>query len=306
MRKRILITGVDGFIGRAIWRYIKKRQPNFSVSGLDVKNNQVDKNIFTCNLNHQRKLKSILTFINPDCIFHFAGGRMANAKELLESNFLTTKYLLDTIGKIQNYHPRIIIPGSAAEYGKVSLRKKLIKESYEPKPISWYGLVKLMQTNLGLAYARAGFDIVVVRMFNIMGAGTPSTLALGSFAQQIAMIEKGIRKRVIHTKNLNAKRDFLDIDDVCQALLLIAQSGKSGQIYNICSGYGIRIRELLEKLLSYAKVKDIIVKENKNNSLPSFEVIGSNAKLRAATKWFSKMSIEKSLKNTLQGYRSII
>lgn len=303
MRKKVLITGVNGFIGQAFWRYLKKRRLSFDVFGLDAKLGSIDKNIFICNLSQQQKLKSILSKIAPNYIFHFAGGRMTSKRKVYESNFLATKYLLETIQKIPTIHPRIIIPGSAAEYGKVPSGKRLVKESDWSKPLNYYGIVKLKQTNLGLRYAQMGFDIIVARIFNILGADTPSTLVVGKFVKEIVAIERGMQANVIHTKNLDGRRDFLDIEDICQALLRIAQYGESGKIYNVCSGSSISIRTLLRKLLFLSKTKNIIIEEKKEASESSFDVIGSNARLRSETQWSSTISIEKSLKNTLQSYR---
>ena len=307
MRKKALITGVNGFIGRAFWQYIKKRRSSIAVYGLDIKADYTDKNIFSCDLQQQRKLNSILTSISPDYIFHFAGGRMASKRKIYESNFLTTKYLLEAVEKVPNYRPRIIIPGSAAEYGKTPSGRRLVKESDLSRPLNYYGTVKLNQTNLSLLYAERGLDIIVARMFNISGAGAPSTLVVGKFVKEIVEIEKGAKRNVICTKNLDGKRDFLDIDDICQALLMIAQNGQSGKIYNICSSRSVSIRDVLGTLLSFTKIKDITVQENKKGEAESsFDVIGSNARLKSATRWSPKISMEKSLKNTLQSYRATI
>jgi len=303
MKKKILIAGVSGFIGRSFWQYLKKKKTLFQVFGIDARLDFNDKNIFCCNLTHSKSLQDILTRIQPDYIFHFAGGRMAHEKKLFEANILTTKSLLDVIQQIPHFHPRVIIPGSAAEYGKMPQGKKLIMECCEPKPLTWYGFVKLMQTNLGLMYFQRGMDIIVVRMFNIIGAGAPPSLVVGKFAQQIVDIEKGKSKKIIHTKNLEGRRDFLDIEDVLQALLLVVQKGKSGEIYNICSGQSIEINELLKKILSCAKVKDIVIKEDKEDASKSFDVIGSNIKLKAIANWSPKVSLTQSLKKTLQSYR---
>lgn len=301
MKRKVLITGVHGFLGRSLWTYIKKQRRNYEIFGIAKKHEYYKPNIFTCDLKRQENLKDILVSIMPDYIFHCAGGRVNNKKKLYELNFLTTKYLLDTIKKMKNFRPRIIIPGSAAEYGRMPVGRRVIKESDESRPLTWYGLIKLQQTKLALAYAQeSGLDVIVARIFNIMGEGTPPTLVIGSFAEQIARIEKGKTERVILAKSLDSKRDFLDIDDVCRALLLIAQYGRLGQIYNVCSAHPVSIKELLRKLLSYSKVKNVVIAENKNNSSPSFNIIGSNAKLRAVSNWSPKIDLEQSLRRTLR------
>lgn len=256
----------------------------------------------TCDLRRTKNLNSILSVVKPAIIFHFAGGRLSDDQATLEANFTTTKDLLDAVKALPApLRPKIIIPGSAAEYGNIKA-KGLITENCLPKPLGWYGLVKLLQTELSLCYARQGLDVVVVRMFNICGKGTPSSLAIGGFAKQVVAIERGAEP-VIRTKNLDGQRDFVDVEDVCRGLWMIAQQGKNGEIYNLCSAKPASIRDLLNRLLRLARVKNIRVEENKSDASFSFDVIGANAKLKKAVRWAPRVSLEASLKNTLSSYR---
>jgi len=303
MKKRILITGVNGFIGSSLWRFINKNGFKVDVYGVARKSARKHKNIFICSLTDRKKVYKILSKIKPNYIFHFAGGRIKDRVKLYENNFLTTQILFESINKISGYRPRVIIPGTAAEYGEVDIKIKLIKESVVPNPVSWYGFVKYMQTSLGLMYAQNGFDVVIARMFNISGYGTPSTLAIGKFSEEISLIERRVKSAVVCSGNLDGKRDFLDIDDVCSALWALAKYGKSGEIYNICSGKSYTIGDLLQKLILKSKVKNIVSKKNRNNLYKSFDVIGSNSRIKRATDWKPRISIKKSLENTLSYYR---
>ena len=300
MKKTILITGVRGFLGSALWHFLTKNQNAFRVCGLARRRSQAG-NIFTCDLIHQAPLKSILARIKPAYIFNFAGGRLGDDRRTMDANFETTNILLNAVAGM-GIRPRIIIPGSAAEYGNIQ-GKRLITENCLPQPLGWYGFMKLLQTNLGLFYARRGLDVVVARMFNICGANTPPSLSLGGFAEQIVAIERGARP-VIKTKNLDGRRDFLDIEDICRGLWMIAQKGQSGEVYNLCSGRPSCIRELLHRLLSHAQIKGIRVEENRQDASLSFDAIGSNAKFKSiAPAWSARVRLEQSIKNTLASYR---
>jgi len=304
MKKRILITGVNGFIGGALRRFIRDRNLNFEVFGIDLlKPAQADQQIFVCDLNNHRKLQRILSKIRPEYIFHLTGGRIVGKKKLLQSNLLISQVLFETIKKVPNFWPRIIIPSTAAEYGNAGWRGKFITENANQRPISWYGFVKSMQTGLSLTYAQQGFDVVVGRIFNISGFGTPPTLVIGKFAYEISCIEKERKKKVIYTKDLAVRRDFLDIQDVCSALLAIAKDGQSGEIYNICSSKAYSIKDLLQKLLSYSGVRGVRIKEYKNGDGEVRDAIGSNLKIKGATRWRPQVPIEQSLLDTLNFYR---
>ena len=304
MTKKILILGINGFLGSAMDRYLRGLRGPLRIYGLSRRSSAAaEQNIHVCDLNDGLRLRQILGDVRPDVIFHFAGGRFPDDQKMFESNFNTTRNLLESLKGDQSFKPRVIIPGSAAEYGQISGRK-LITENCLPKPLGWYGFVKLLQTDLGLYYARGGLDVIVVRMFNICGAHTPAHLAIGGFARQIVAIERG-KAPVIHTKNLDGKRDFLDMEDVCRGLWMIAQKGKAGEIYNLCSARPSSIRTLLDKLLTYTTVKNITVEENKKDASFSFDVIGSNVKLRSVVDWSPRVSLERSLHNTLVSARNI-
>jgi len=301
--KKVLITGSSGFLGKALWQYLKKYGPGLRIYGLTRKRGSRDHDVFVCDFKNKRRVGLILEAIKPDYIFHCAGGRMAERKALREANVVTTKCLLEAIRGMKRDWPRVIIPGSAAEYGKMPSGRRKIHESYRCVPLSVYGAVKLEQTSAALASARQGMDVVVARIFNTMGERTPPALAAGRFAEQIARIEKGLSKAVIETKNLTGKRDFLDIGDVCSALWAVARYGKSRQVYNVCSGRPVTVKKVLRKLLSLSKIRDIAVNEHKDDTSSSFDVIGSNAKLRSLSGWSAQVAMERSLKDTLDSYR---
>lgn len=291
----ILIIGVNGFIGRALWNYLKERKFPLKVFGTHIK---LENPILDL-----PDLKKILNRIRPDVIFHLAGGKPADENALWQANFLSTKILLDAVIGTGSFSPLIVVPGSAAEYGDLKTDRP-VSERSEPRPLWWYGFVKYMQTNLGLMYARNGMDVRIARIFNVGGYGTPETLALGSFAQRIVRIERGETPAVLNVGLLSGRRDFVDIEDVCAALWAIARRGKKGETYNVCSGRAVNMRDLLRKMISLSAVR-IIVKEEQTAHSPSFDIVGSSAKLRRATGWRPQVTAEQSLRNTLRYYREL-
>ncbi len=301
---KIFIAGASGFIGGSLWNFFRKKYPSFFLYGISLRKHSFSEALTPCDLNDRKKLLRILGDIRPDYIFHLAGGRMADEKKTFEANFLTTQSLFETIEKIPHFKPRIIIPGTAAEYGRPSSSKRLMTEDIPAQPETWYGFVKYMQTSLSLLHVHRGCDVVVARMFNILGRGLPPSLAVGKFADEIARIELGLKPPTIETKNLSGQRDFLDIDDICEALWTAAQKGHRGEIYNICSAKSYSIRDLLKRLLSHSVVKGIVIKEDKRAHSGSYDVIGSNAKFKKLSSWKPKVSVEQSLKNTLNDYRN--
>lgn len=306
MTKKVLITGVNGFLGSSLWEYLKAKKSSYKVFGIDRRKSLSSHQVFTCNLNNKKEASKIISKVRPEYIFHLAGGRVNVEKDLIRNNVLATRSFFEAIIGIDNYCPRIIIPGSAAEYGKTESVKRPTKEVALVRPVSFYGFTKNMQTNLGLMYARAGMDVVVARIFNICGYGMPPTLSLGRFSKQIAFIEKSKRRTAIQTGNLGMKRDFLDVKDVCSALLSVAHRGKSGEIYNVCSGNSYLMRDLLKELISYSQVDNAAIKEDAEGARGVDISVGSNAKIKRVTGWKPKVNISQSLKNALSYYREFV
>ena len=302
-RKRILITGADGFIGGALGKFFSQRRLSFEVIGIS-RRREIGREIIRCNLNDPQKTLDTLAALKPYYIFHCAGGRSADEQKIWRSNFETTKILLESVLKIKNYRPRIVIPGSAAEYGPLPAGVKSATEKLSAWPSSWYAFVKYMQTSLGLMYARKGLDVRIARIFNIGGYGTPSSLALGNFAKKIVQIERGKELPALKVGRLTGRRDFIDIEDVCSALWAIAHRGKKGEVYNVCSGRPLSMRFLLAELISHSNI-EATIQEGLKMSSTTFDITGSNIKIRRATGWRPSVSLEQSLKNTLQYYREL-
>lgn len=302
-KKNILITGASGFLGGAFYQHVKAKKPSGSIYAIS-RRLPPEKNFIQCDFFKKQKLRLLIQDIRPDLIFHFIGGRGRNLTELHRKNVLSTQNLFETLQSIPNYSPRVVIPGSAAEYGVPPAGIRKIHEKILPAPVASYGFSKLTQTHLAMMFARSGMDVTVARIFNVTGTGTPDWLAAGSFAKQITACRTGRDgEGVLDTMNLEGERDFLDIEDVCRALHTVSRKGRSGEVYNVCSGQSVRIRELLREMIHLSGRK-IHIKENLSRISSSCSIVGSNQKLRALG-WKPRVSLERSLARTLKFYQSI-
>jgi GDP-4-dehydro-6-deoxy-D-mannose reductase len=133
--------------------------------------------------------------------------------------------------------------------------------------------------------------VVRTRTFHHTGPGRGEAFAESSFARQIAEIEAGLRPPVIHVGNLEAVRDFTDVRDVVRAYWGLLQRGEAGQVFNVCSGRGRPIRDLLDILLGRLRPADVPV------------LIGDPARLQATTGWRPEIPIEKTLEDLLADWR---
>lgn len=297
---KILITGINGFIGANLESYIKRKYPFWQIYGIDNKL-RVSRLRFNLDLTKSDgKLKSLLSRIKPRYIFHLAGiVSNSDFRQLLELNVLTTYYLFSAVCQIHGYSPRVLIPSSASEYGLLAARQLPAKEDYLPKPVNIYGFSKMAQTQISLMFARNGLDVVFARIFNILGKGIGTNLAIGRFAKELKAIAFGKQKPVLFTKGLGTKRDFLDIQDICGGMLAVILHGKSGGIYNVCRGKSFLMRDLLAQLVKISGVHGVKIIEDKTGSQKEIiDSYGSPAKLRKIYPGFKPVSIERCLEHT--------
>lgn len=302
MKSTVLITGVNGFLGGGMWEFLSRRSRSVKLAGADIIPGLEDERIWHIDLTCERSLEKMLIQVQPDVIIHCAGGRMADAEASRLANLGTTESLCAALHERGMTDTRVVIPGSAAEYGSPPKDVRKIREEVKPRPNSDYGRIKWEQTRAAMGWAKKGLHISVGRIFNITGAGTPETLAAGRFAQQIALMELRGKSGILQTYDLSGKRDFIDIQDVCAALWALAREGHSGEIYNICSGRSTGIAELLERLIMYSKMTDVTIDEQGTSS-QSYNVIGSAVKIKRAVGWEARVPLEKSLRQTLHSWR---
>jgi GDP-4-dehydro-6-deoxy-D-mannose reductase len=128
-----------------------------------------------------------------------------------------------------------------------------------------------------------------------------------NFAKQVVEIEKKQREPVLHVGNLAAVRDFLDVRDVARAYALALEKGEPGDYYNIASGTGMKIREILDKIIALTSV-DIEVKQDPTRLRPSDVelLVGSAEKFRNKTGWKPEIPFEQTLKDLLDYWRDRI
>jgi GDP-4-dehydro-6-deoxy-D-mannose reductase len=202
---------------------------------------------------------------------------------------------------------RILVVGSAEEYGSVTTPGPL-DETRPLAPVSPYAISRVAQSALCAEFAKRGtMDVVRTRTFPHTGARRGAQFAESSFARQIAEIELGRRDPVIDTGNLDAVRDFSDVRDVVRSYLLLLERGATGAVYNVCSGRGVRIGELLDRLISLSRVsvsKRLDPARLRPSDVPS--LVGDPSRLRAATGFAPSGVLDAPLAELLDSWRTMV
>jgi nucleoside-diphosphate-sugar epimerase len=275
----VLILGSLGFTGRNLRDLLNKRQ-GVEVVGVDRLSGGrgVD---HVCDLQNHGDIIELLRQIKPDQIYNVAGSISNNYEECYASNVIITKNLLDVMESVK-LMSRILLVGSAAEYGLVSTDDLPVKETQLPNPVSIYGLTKVYQSALMRTYRNLyDLDIVMVRPFNLLGEGISENLFPGRLQRSIEDLKAGKIKR-IKTGSLNARRDYIRIDDALVYYQLVMDEGIAGETYNVGSGRSVLLRDLLQDILNkqgldMSAIDEMPVQEKNKLDVP--DIYGDISKL---------------------------
>jgi len=299
--KTILITGNSGFIGTRLTAILSDAYPESSIKGVDRVACSGRLETHSVDLLDPEDTCRIIEIVRPDYIFHLAGAIYTRDwRELYLGNVKTTYNIMEGV-KQAGIACRIVIPGSAAEYGHVPAIKLPIDEDQIPNPIVPYGVAKVWQTTMAGYYATCGLDVVIGRMFNLIGPGAPTGLSVGAFAQQLRAIKRRESPPEISVGNLEPRRDFIDIDDACFGLIAVARKGQCGEVYNICSGHSIAMKEILEMMIGFAGIQvDVAVESSRFKTNDIDDIFGNYAKIKMTTGWRPATNIETSIRNLMQ------
>jgi nucleoside-diphosphate-sugar epimerase len=248
-----LVTGASGFVGRHVLDALER--------GADLPSNSENKVIvlgrrcpeklpsadfIAADLTDTHKLPGLIQRIAPDYVIHTAGRTPpALDEELYRANFWATIHLLSAL-RATHKPARVVLSGSAAELGSVDPERLPVDETYTGYPRDAYGRSKYLASSAGLA-ERAPLEVMVARVFNPIGPGTPPTQAFGRFADRLTDPDADPLGLVVG--DLEARRDFIDVRDVARAMISLALHGHPGLAYNVGTGRSRTVAEGLERLI---------------------------------------------------------
>ncbi|GDX61740.1 GDP-mannose 4,6-dehydratase [Candidatus Levyibacteriota bacterium] len=318
--QKVFITGASGFAGSHLVDYLIS-QKKYELYGtylterslINIKQNSNKINLFQLDLQDQNKTLEIIQKIKPDSIYHLAafasvGQSLENPKEVIINNITAELNLLEAIKKSDFKDIKTLIVTSADIYGKVSVKDIPIDEETPLNPTSGYAVSKIAQDYLALQYYTT-YDIPIVRVrpFNHFGPRQSSGFVIADFAKKIVEIENGLIPPILNVGNLDSRRDFTDVRDMVRGYQMLLEKGLPGEAYNIGSGRSYKISEILNILISNAKLPISI---NVDSSLfrqgEAQDRVCDSTKFKRLTGWESLISLSKSLKDTLDYWRAIV
>ena len=310
----VLITGGTGFAGSHLVDALKADGfTDIHVTAYGNNTSYVHQilpadNIHQLDLTDKEKTFKLLADLKPDHIYHLAataavGSSYDKVKQTINNNFDLQLNLLEGV---KNCCPeaRVLVIGSALEYQP---QNRPLKETEPLGPVNPYGVSKVLQDTLAYSYARS-FDLQIIRCrpFNHIGERQSLGFAIPDFAHQIAKIEQQPKDKqigVMTVGNLEAIRDFTDVKDMVKAYILLMQQGQVNQVYNIGSGTGYRLKDLVAKLVELSSAQiEVEVNPDKFRPLDVPQVIANNDKIKQLG-WSPQISIDQTLERVLNYYR---
>ena len=313
MKKKVVVTGGSGFIGSNLVKLLLKKKffviniDNLSYSSnlFNTKNFKKNKNylFFKADINSRTKIISILNKHKPSGIFNLAAETHVDRsidepKNFINSNILGVYNLLESISnykKKNNKDIKLIHISTDEVYGDV-LRGRT-NENHPYKPSSPYSASKASADHLIKAYIRTyKIKAIITNCCNNYG---PNQFPEKLIPKLIYNIINN-KSLPIYGKGKNS-REWIHVNDHCEALLKIFYKGQIGENYNIGSGQNYKNIDIARRLLRIAKKKNkiIFVKDRPGHD---FRYALNNKKILKKLKWKSKINLHEGLLNTFNWY----
>lgn len=310
---RYLITGFSGFVSAHFLEFLGKQPEKSVVMGVDIHEpsinlhqyEQVQCSFTKLDLLDANAMRELLISFKPNYILHLASFSSVafswqEPVSAIVNNLNIFLNLVDQVRKLQ-IPCRILSVGSSEEYGKVDAKDMPLVETFRVNPISPYAVARVSQEQLSKVYSDGyGLDIIMTRSFNHIGPGQTEKFVIPAFVNKIQQARTNGLKE-IQVGRTDIYRDFVDVRDVVRAYYLLFKGGRKSEIYNICSGKGLTLYEILDKLMTKMGVK-LEIKTDAQLVRPSDNeiIIGSYQKLSGELGWHPEISLDQSLDDIIR------
>jgi GDP-4-dehydro-6-deoxy-D-mannose reductase len=292
---RVWVTGAAGFVGRRLCARLRETGAEVIASDREL------------DVADPARVRRALREARPDAIAHLAAIALVPEAEADPARAFRVNYggahavLSGAAAEVPR--ARVLLVTSAAVYGAAAPGAAGFSEHDELRPVSSYARGKAAADLLGARYAAEGLYVVRARPFNHTGAGRPAAFVESRLARDVVRIAAGTAPARLALSNADSQRDFLHADDVVAAYLALLAPGVAAGAYNIASGIHISLRTLAQRLCALASVAPEIA-ETRDPLRPPDASFGSAARLMRATGWRPQRSLDATLRELLDDWRT--
>jgi GDP-4-dehydro-6-deoxy-D-mannose reductase len=312
---KVLVTGADGFVGRwLIRRLLDDGREVFGAvrpampqrdDGLTATERDAVRWL-PLELNHDASVRKCVD-LPYDAVVHLAA--VSSGAEALRDPGTTwtvnaagtarLAHVLAEARRMNRADPIVLVVSTGEVYGRGEGHAPR-READAPAPCSPYAASKLGAEAAALeAWRRAGLRVVVARSFAHTGPGQDPRFVVPAFAQRLRFAKR-IGAPVVKVGNLEPVRDLLHVQDVVDAYVRLLSKGEPGDVYNVASGHGTSLEDLLfrmAELLGIRAIPEADPELMRPADIP--HLVGDAAKLRAATGWSPRRSLDETLQEVL-------
>jgi len=296
---KYLITGIMGFVGRYFVECLNQKEPNAKIYGVDIAPLcDMDLEYKSLNLMDAESVDKLVKKSSPDYIVHLAAmSSVAQSWNEPVNCFINNmSAFLNLADSVRNndLSTRILSVGSSEEYGTYN---EPMKESFTLHPKSPYSVARLSQEYMSKLYIdRFGLDIVMTRSFNHIGPRQSTRFVVPSFVEQLVNIASGKSENKMMVGNIDVIRDFTDVRDVVDAYWRIIKKSPKREVYNVCSGNGVKLRDVIDVVANNLGIKpNICIEPERVRANEIASVVGDNTKLRQELGWTPKYDLNRTL-----------
>ena len=295
---RALVTGSGGFVGQELTRHLEAAGDE--VVGLDRRSG--------ADVTDAEGIRALIARHRPDAVYHLAavshiGASWSAPVEVFRTN---AEGALNVLRACRDADVgRVLVVGSADEYGAVRPGDLPLTEDAPLRPVTPYGASKVAAEYLALqAHLGEGVPAIRVRAFNHTGPAQPDRFVIPALARRVAEAEREGRKEM-PVGSLEPVRDFTDVADVVAAYRLLVERGTPGEVYNVCSGTGRSVAEIAERLLRLARHPiELVPDPDLVRPVEVPRLVGDNRRLREATGWAPAVPFGETLAAILERWRA--
>ena len=292
------MTGAGGFVGTALVDHL--RAAGDEVVGIDHATGP--------DITDPAGVREAVERYRPDTVYHLAavthiGASWEAPLEVFRVNAEGTLNVLSACAATGV--GRVLVVGSADEYGAVRPEDLPLTEDAPLRPLTPYGASKVAADYLALqAFLGQGLPVIRVRAFNHSGPTQSERFMIPGLARRIAAAEREGRKDV-PVGSLEPVRDYTDVADVVVAYRLLVERGEPGEVYNVCSGVGRSVADVADALLALARhAIELVPDPSLLRPVEVPRLVGDNRRLREATGWAPQIPFEQTLAAVLDRWRA--
>ena len=319
---KVLVTGAGGMVGSHLVEMLHEQGDmvigTYYKPTTDIREIPQDIRMIECDVRYPSSVERIIMDFMPDKIFHLAAQSYPTVSwdrpyETIDTNINGTIAVFEAVKKARkiadkNYDPMVVVACSSAEYGetlnKLSGDKVYVKETEPLLPLHPYGVSKVGQDLISFQYfMNDHIRCIRARIFNSTGTRKTNDVTSDFTYRAVQALKTGNYE--IRVGNLNTKRAIMDQRDLNKALMLLADKGIAGEVYNISSEHVYEMKEIfsiIEKKIGVALTP--VVDQSLLRPTDEKIIVGDITKLKRDTGWKQSITIEQTITDMLEYWKN--